>query len=511
MGLCTPANLLDFVRNFIFFDETTQPTTKILARNHQYLGVNRAFTAVRDRLERPNPDKLGVFWHTQGSGKSYSMAFLGEKVHRLLPGSYTFVIVTDRDDLDNQISSTFSNLGANTDKTQATSGEHLTELLRKNHRYVFTLIHKFNQPGTIYSQRDDIIVICDEAHRTQYGLLADNMRAGLPNAAFIAFTGTPLMNSPEDQKTRQTFGDYISTYNFQRAIEDGATVPLYYDNRGEKLTFEYDGRVTSVSNDEAFNRKIAEELERYDLDADDEASIRRRLGKDYTILTAKDRLDRIAEDLVAHYLERWQTGKAMLVCLDKITAVRIHGFIDKYWKQAIDRQRKRLKHARDEQEATEKREHLEWLTETEYLVVVSESQNEVATFREWDIDIEPHRRTIKTRKLDTEFRDPKHPFRLAIVCAMWLTGFDVKTLSTLYIDKPMQGHNLMQAIARANRVAEGKRNGLLVDYNGLLKSLRAALSKYARGEAPVSEDETDTEDTSLYPDIETELKQSYES
>ncbi|WP_159783667.1 type I restriction endonuclease subunit R [Sodalinema gerasimenkoae] len=513
LGLCTPANLLDLVQNFILFDQTSQPTAKILARNHQYLGVNRTFAAVRDRLESPNPDKLGVFWHTQGSGKSYSMAFLGQKVHRLLRGSYTFVIVTDREDLDNQIAGTFANLGANTDKTQASSGAHLTQLLRENHHYVFTLIHKFNQPGTVYSERNDIIVICDEAHRTQYGLLADNMRAGLPNAAFIAFTGTPLMNSPEDQKTRQTFGDYISTYNFQRAIEDGATVPLYYDNRGEKLTFEYNGEITSVSNDEAFNCKIAEELEQYGLDADDEASIRRRLGNDYIILTASDRLDRIAEDLVAHYLQRWQTGKAMLVCLDKVTAVRMHGLIDKYWKQAIAQQQQQLKQVQDEQEATEQQKYLDWLRESEYLVVISESQNEVATFREWDIDIEPHRQAIKTRSIDNEFRDPDHPFRLAIVCAMWLTGFDVKTLSTLYIDKPMQGHNLMQAIARANRVAEGKCNGLLVDYNGLLKSLRAALSKYAQGEAPVSEvpdGETDTEDSSLYPDIETELKQSYE-
>ena len=510
MGICDRANFLDLVQNFLFFDESgKQGTVKILARNHQYLGVNRTFNAVCDRASSPEPNKLGVFWHTQGSGKSYSMAFLSEKVHRQLLGSYTFLVVTDRVELDNQIASTFANLGICDDKTQATDSKHLTKLLKENHRYVFTLIHKFNQPGENYSDRSNIIVMCDEAHRTQYGLLADNMRAGLPNAAFIAFTGTPLMDSAEDQLTRNKFGNYVSTYNFQRAIEDGATVPLYYDNRGEKLVFQYEGKETSVANSEKLNKRIVEELSKYDLNEEDETAILRRLGKDYVILTAQDRLDRIAEDVVAHYTKRWQTGKAMLVCLDKITAVRMHGLIDKYWQQAINKQQQRVKQATDDQDAIEQQKYLHWLQNTEYLVVISDSQNEVKTFRDdWKIDIKPHREKIKKRQLEEEFRDTEHPFRLAIVCAMWLTGFDVKTLATLYMDKPTKGHTLMQTIARANRVAEGKDNGLLVDYNGILKSLRAALSKYARGESEATKT-TPSEDSSLYPDVEEELRKQY--
>jgi len=514
MGICTPANFLDLVQNFLFFDAGGKKgTVKILARNHQYLGVNQTFNIIRNRHNSPTPNKIGVFWHTQGSGKSYSMAFLSEKVHRLLPGNYTFLIVTDRVELDQQIASTFANLGASAGNTQATSGAHLTELLKQNHRYVFTLIHKFNQPGTIYSQRNNIIVMCDEAHRTQYGILADNMRHGLPNAAFIAFTGTPLMDSPEDQLTRQTFGDYVSTYDFQRAIADGATVPLYYDNRGEKLMFQWEGKEISVANSEELNEKIAAELNKHDLDEKDEAAIWRRLKKDYMILTAPDRLDRIAEDLVAHYIQRWPTGKAMLVCLDKITAVRMHRLIDKYWKQAIAQQQQRVKQATDDQDAIAQQSYLDWLQETEYIVVISESQNEVKTFQEWGLDIEPHREKIKNRPLDDDFKDRDHPFRLAIVCAMWLTGFDVKSLGTLYIDKPMRGHNLMQTIARANRVDEGKDNGLLVDYNGILKSLRDALSKYACGttETAQSQDDTSiTEDQTLYPDVEEELRNKYQ-
>lgn len=479
MGMCNKKNFLDIIENFIVFDDSRGEMIKIIARNHQYLGVNRAFSAVQQREVREG--KLGVFWHTQGSGKSYSMGFLSRKVHRLLPGNFTFLIVTDREELDNQIVQTFAGIGAVKDNTtQAASGDALKNLLKQNHRYVFTLIHKFNKPGEIYSQRSDIIVISDEAHRTQYGKLAENMRYSLPNASFIGFTGTPLMESESDQRTREVFGGYVSVYDFQRAVEDNATVPLYYDNRGEKLSFREQKEECQLAIGETLNQRIADAIEELDLDTEQEDAVNRRLGKDYIIITAEKRLDRIAEDLVAHYTQRWQTGKAMLVCLDKITTVRMHKLIDKYWKQAIQAQKRLVKQATDEQTAIEYKQQLEWLQETEYLVVISEAADEVKRFKEWDLDITPHRKTIKTRNLEEEFKNAKHPFRLAIVCSMWLTGFDVPSLATLYIDKPLQGHNLMQTIARANRVYEGKNNGLLIDYNGILKALRKALAKFTR-------------------------------
>lgn len=492
LGMCGKDNFLDLIENFIVFDDSKDKTSKIIARNHQFLGVNRAFTATGQREVREG--KLGVFWHTQGSGKSYSIAFLTRKIHRLLPGSFTFVIVSDRQELDNQIVQTFAGIGAVKDTTtQAASGEALAALLKQNHRYVFTLIHKFNKPGEIYSQRDDIIVISDEAHRTQYGKLAENMRYGLPNACFIGFTGTPLMDSESDQRTREVFGDYVSTYDFQRAVEDNATVPLYYDNRGEQLFYHDKGVKYQVAASDSgadertrsteFNQCIADAIAELDLDSEQEEAVYRRLGGEYLILTAEKRLDRIAQDLVAHYTQSWKTGKAMLVCLDKITAVRMHGLIDKYWFQAIQNKKQLLKQAADEQQAIEYQQHLQWLQETQYLVVISEAQNEVKTFRDWGLDIIPHRDIIKTRNLEQEFKNENHPFRLAIVCAMWLTGFDVPSLANLYLDKPLQGHNLMQTIARANRVYEGKNNGLLIDYNGILKCLRAALARYARVES----------------------------
>jgi type I restriction enzyme, R subunit len=350
-GMCSKQNFLDLVQNFILFDNSSGTTAKILARNHQYLGVSRAFQAVQDREIRAG--KLGVFWHTQGSGKSYSMAFLTEKVHRCLTGSFTFLVVTDRQELDRQIADTFAGVGAipNNKSNRATDGENLKELLKQNHRYVFTLIHKFNTPGYNYSDRPDIIVLCDEAHRSQYGSLAGNMRNGLDKASFIAFTGTPLMESPEDQKTLEQFGDYISTYDFQRAVEDGSTVPLYYDNRGAKLGFINEaGEQQLVNPPDELNQRIAAELANQDLDEEAEAKVLKRLGSQYFILTADKRLDCIAQDLVAHYTTRWQTGKAMLICIDKLTTVRMYDRIDYYWKQAIANQEAKVRQAIDEQD-----------------------------------------------------------------------------------------------------------------------------------------------------------------
>ena len=235
-GICGKRNFMDLLENFILFDESSGEPKKILARNHQYLGVNRAIDAVQQREERQG--KLGVFWHTQGAGKSYSMVMFTRKVHRKLGGNFTFLVLTDRDDLDTQIYKTFAGCGVvehDRDPCRASSGAHLERLLGEHKSYVFSLIQKFNQKvdaDEAYTRRDDIIVITDEAHRTQYGTLALNMRNALENASYIGFTGTPLFQ--DDQITRRIFGDYVSTYDFQRAVEDNATVPLYYDARGDK-------------------------------------------------------------------------------------------------------------------------------------------------------------------------------------------------------------------------------------------------------------------------------------
>lgn len=474
LGVCRKTNFMDLFENFILFDRSKAEPRKIIARNHQYLGVNQSFAAVQEREVRAG--KLGVFWHTQGAGKSYSMAFLARKVHRKLPGDYTFLMLTDRLELDKQLYKTFVGIGevAEGEECRATSGPHLQTLLGQNHRYVFSLIHKFNlENQEPYSQRSNLIVFSDEAHRTQYGLFARRMRFALPKAAYMGFTGTPLLGGPEDQLTRQIFGDYVSVYDFYRAVEDGSTVPLYYDNRGEKL-----GITT-----ESLNDKIADVLDSYDLEEEKEERVRRALSQEYAVITAPARLERIAQDFVAHYTKRWQTGKAMIVCVDKLTTVRMHALIEKYWQQEIAACKKQIQQATDDQQQAELETYLEWLQNTERLVIVSEEQNEIKTFQKFGLDITPHRKIMKdpNRDLEEEFKKENHPFRVAVVCAMWLTGFDVEALSTLYIDKPMKMHTLMQTIARANRVKEGKPNGLIVDYNGLVKSLRQALAVYAAG------------------------------
>ena len=490
-GVCDKRNFMDLVENFILFDESSGELKKILARNHQFLGVNLVIEAVRQRKEREG--KLGVFWHTQGAGKSYSMVFFTRKVHRKLGGNFTFLVLTDRDDLDTQIYKTFAGCGVvdhDRDPCRASDGEHLSRLLAEHKSHIFSLIQKFNQdvdPDEGYTQRDDIIVITDEAHRTQYGTLALNMRNALPQASYIGFTGTPLFS--DDEITRRVFGEYVSTYDFQRAVEDKATVPLYYDARGDELG-------VAIGD---LNERIAEKLEELETDdIDVQQRLERELKRDYHIMTAGKRLDQVARDFVQHYSTAWETGKAMLVCVDKVTCVRMHDLIVKYWGERISELEAKQAAATDEQEEIYLQRQIDWMRETRTAVVISEEQGEVDKFRKWDLDITPHRRLIKEgidlpesmrneprfrnmqrMELDEAFKEAAHPFRIAIVCAMWLTGFDVPSLSTLYLDKPLKAHTLMQAIARANRVHEGKNNGLIVDYSGILKHLRKALATFA--------------------------------
>lgn len=468
-GICRKDNFLDLLENFILYDHSGGRTAKILARNHQYLGVNEAVKAYAGR--KLNDGKLGVFWHTQGSGKSYSMVFLAQKIRRKFAGSPTFVILTDRDELNKQISDTFENCGllGKTKAAQfiAASGDDLVQKLKGNPSFIFTLIQKFNKPDAapIYPDHD-IIIMSDEAHRSQYGIFADNMMKLLPTAARIGFTGTPLLSS--DNITARTFGGYVSVYDFKRAVEDGATVPLYYENRGEKIL--------DLHNPEITNR-ILDAIENADLDVDQQDKLESEFAKEIHLLTAEPRLRSIAKDFAGHYSDLWTSGKAMFVCLNKVTCVRMYNFVQEYWQAEIQNLKAKIKSA-TQQEAQELERKLRWMQETEMAVVISQEQNEIQTFRKWGLDIKTHREKMENRELDKEFKDSGNPLRVVFVCAMWLTGFDVKCLSCLYLDKPLKAHTLMQTIARANRVAEGKSNGLIIDYIGIVKALRKALADY---------------------------------
>jgi type I restriction enzyme R subunit len=474
-GLLEPARLLDYIENFTVFEEGKGGLVKKTAKNHQVLGVNKSIARLvelreTEKLERK---RLGVFWHTQGSGKSLSMVFFTQKVLRKVLGSCTFVIVTDREELDDQISKTFKATGATArEDVRATSGEHLKELLRGNERYIFTLIQKFrNEPGQPYpelSSRSDVIVITDEAHRSQYDIFALNMRNALPNAGFIGFTGTPLIKG-EEERTREVFGDYVSVYDFARSIEDGATVPLYYENRIPEV---------QLTNQE-LNRDLEALLEAAELDEAQEKKLEREFGREYHIITREDRLEAIAKDLVAHFTGRGYRGKAMMVCIDKATAVRMFDKVQAHWKAEIARLKAALEQAQgDAREALIARIHL--MQTTDMAVVVSQGQNEVEDLKAKGLDIVPHRQRMLKESLDEKFKEEKDDLRLVFVCAMWITGFDVPTCSTIYLDKPMRAHTLMQTIARANRVAPGKESGLIVDYVGIFRALQSALATYAR-------------------------------
>ena len=472
-GICKKENFLDLFENFILYDHSGGSTVKILARNHQYLGVNQAVEKYRNR--EITQGKLGVFWHTQGSGKSYSMLFLAQKIRRKFEGSPTIVVLTDRDELNKQISETFENCGllgkSKSKEFMAQSAEDLINKLKGNPSFVFSLIQKFNDTAAkaepIYPDHD-IIVMSDEAHRTQNGIFAENLMHLLPTASRIGFTGTPLLKN--DNITARTFGGYVSIYDFKRAVEDKATVPLYYENRGERLQ--------ELKNPE-INEEIAAALEEAgDMDSSQLAKLEQEFAKEVHLLTAKKRLRVVAQDFVKHYSDLWTSGKAMMVCYNKVTCVRMYDYVQEYWQQEIKAVEKQLDKCTSQQEYQELKRKLEWMQETEMAVVVSQEQNEMQTFNKWGLDIVPHREKMMKRELDKEFKDPESRLRIVFVCAMWLTGFDVKTLSCLYIDKPMKAHTLMQTIARANRVAEGKTNGLVVDYIGIVKALKQALADY---------------------------------
>jgi type I restriction enzyme R subunit len=470
-GTCEPGRLLDLVENFIAHSEQPGGVVKVLARYHQYFGVNAAMKALQ-RIRATNDKQLGVFWHTQGAGKSFSMFWFTQKVLRLVPGGWTFVMVTDRKELDDQLHDTFVDAGAvsREAKVHAETAEHLRELLRADHRYVFTLIHKFRLRDVetempVLSGRDDVIVITDEAHRTQYDVLAQNMRKALPNAAFMGFTGTPLVVGEE--LTRREFGDYVSIYNFRDAIADGATVPLFYENRIPELQLV----------NEAFDQELNEILEEAEVDDEAEGLLVRRFAREVALIGRPERLQTIARDLVRHFVGRGFDGKAMVVSIDKATAVRMHGLVSEEWEAYLAE----LRTEHDTLPELERAWHasrIELMETTDSAVVVSQGQNEVAELERVGLDIRPHRARMLAEQLDERFKDPDDPLRLVFVCAMWMTGFDAPSCSTVYLDRPMRNHTLMQTIARANRVFPEKENGLIVDYIGVFRDLEKALAIY---------------------------------
>jgi len=484
-GTCSKAKFLDLVENFVLYNDTGGSVWKLVARNHQFLGVNNAINAVKHIQE--NKGRIGVFWHTQGSGKSFSMVLFSQKILRKLPGNWTFLIITDRNELDTQIYGTFANTGAVTEKehtVRANNGEHLKMLLREDHRYLFTLIQKFHtRDGEAYptlSQRSDIIVITDEAHRSQYDEFAKNMRQALPNAAFIGFTGTPLMTGEE--KTKEVFGSYISVYNFKQSIDDGATVPLYYENRIPEL---------QLTNEE-LNDDLYRVIDDAELDEDQEAKLEREIERQYHLITRNDRLEKIARDMVEHFMGRGYRGKAMFVAIDKLTAVKMFEKVRHHWKIYLEKmEKKRSTCTPYEIETLD--DQIRYMHETDMAVVISQSQNELSFFADKGINFEPHRKRLIKEDLEKKFKDANDPFRLVFVCAMWMTGFDVPSCSTIYLDKPMRNHTLMQTIARANRVFGEKVNGLIVDYVGIFRDLQKALAIYGTatgggaegGETPV--------------------------
>ena len=474
-GLLRKDRLIDYIENFIMF---RNQKNKIIAKNHQYFGVNNLMESVRNRAELAG--KLGVFWHTQGSGKSFSMVFFARKVRRKIPGNFTFLIITDREDLDTQIHKNFVKtevIGAK-EECQPKDGKQLREYLQTNKSFIFTLIHKFRydkgKKYPVLSTRDDIIVLVDEAHRTQYKDLAENMRRALPNANYIAFTGTPLLGSKE--LTRNWFGKTVSEYNFAQSIEDGSTVPLFYSRRVPEVGLEndfLDDDVLDIIEDENLN--------------DDEARLlENSSSRILEVIKREQRLDTIAKDIAHHFPRRGFLGKGMVVSVDKYTAVKMYDKVQHYW--GIEKQK--IVQERNAADTKEQRDELtkilNYMNTVEMAVVISEDADEVEKFRKQGLDITIHRQkmnAITPEGLDIEdrFKDPNDPLQLVFVCAMWLTGFDVENLSTLYLDKPMKGHTLMQAIARANRVYPNKPCGIIVDYVNVFKFMQKALADYATG------------------------------
>jgi len=490
-GLCSKSNFIDYFENFVLYHKNK---VKIIAKNHQYLGVNNAIVSLENNEDKEG--KLGVFWHTQGSGKSYSMIFFSRKVQRKVTGNWSFMIVTDRKDLDDQIYRNFVETETIAETKEQTanyyrplSRKRLREYLQSNRTFLFSLIHKFGiEKGKTYPQltdRDNWIVIVDEAHRTQYKGYGENMRIAMPNGQYIAFTGTPLLRS---ELTKDWFGDYVSEYNFAQSIEDGATVPLYYKKsvpRVEQVNEDLVGDAAQILEDEHLTEEQKKQLDR-------------EYSTLLQVVRREDRLQEIAKHIVQHYPYRLDVEddeknrkpmKAMVVCIDKFTAVRMYEFVQSAQKEEVKELRKKIAKSRNLEEIERYKRAIAFMDETRMSAVISlegTEAEEKLKFEKEGLNISPHRKLMEYpdedgRNIEDYFKDPNSTYRIVFVTAMWLTGFDAPSVSTLYLDKPLQNHTLMQTIARANRVLPGKKNGLVIDYFGVFRNLRKALAAYAEG------------------------------
>lgn len=454
-GMFPKERLLDIIQHFIVFQDIGGKTVKILAGYHQYFAVRKAVESTRQALA-DKTGRAGVVWHTQGSGKSLSMVFYaGIVVTEPEFDNPTIVVLTDRNDLDNQLYNTFaasSKLLLRQTPKHAESREHLRELLDvKAGGIIFTTIQKFGDSDEVINERRNIIFLADEAHRSQYGLdekldrdtgewkagMAKHMRASLPNATFIGFTGTPI--DFKEKSTIAVFGNYIDIYDMTQAVDDGATVPIYYENRTAKLKL-----------NEATLKKIDDEYAQLAGDATEEVIEKSKadLSGLEALVGSNERMEMLADDIIAHYEDRQYvlTGKAMIVCMTRRIAIKLY------------------------QKLLDKRP--EWKNKVK-VVLTSSNQDPV----EWH-DIIGNK--AYRDGLAIEFKDIHSDFKIAIVVDMWLTGFDVPSLATMYIDKPMKGHTLMQAIARVNRVYPDKEAGLIVDYIGMAAELKLALNQYTK-------------------------------
>lgn len=470
-GLLNKQTLLDVIRHFIVYEKTKEKTIKKIAAYHQYYAVNNAIQKTifaTTTNQEDSKGRAGVVWHTQGSGKSLSMVFYtGKLVLTEQLNNPTIVVLTDRNDLDQQLFETFGNCEQliRQKPKQAENRDDLKDKLSvASGGVIFTTIQKFlpENPGETYPQLSDrrnIVVMADEAHRSQYDFIdgyAKHMRDALPNASFIGFTGTPI--EKEDKNTTAVFGDYIHIYDIQQAVEDGATVKIYYESRLAKIELSeadqklLDERVEEVTEDD----ELTERQKRFAKWASKEA-----------VVGSEQRLKQVALDLVNHFENRTSAaeGKGMIVCMSRRICVALHNEIIKirpHWHDTAD------------DKGTIK-------------VIMTGSASDELDWQE-HIRNKPRRKAIGDR-----LKDPKDPLKLVIVRDMWLTGFDAPCLHTLYIDKPMNGHNLMQAIARVNRVFGDKQGGLVVDYIGIAQDLKKALAIYteAKGKGQLTFDQSE--------------------
>jgi len=430
-GIFHKQRLLDIIQNFIVFEADSEKDVskyiKKMCLYHQYYGVNKAIKQTLRATKPKGNKKIGVFWHTQGSGKSLSMVFYVNKVKRLADlNSPTFVFLTDRNDLDGQFYKTFLRTGYDTLAKQAESITNLKERLSTaGAELIFTTIQKFETERELLSDRENIIVIADEAHRSQYAKFAGNVRDALPNASFMGITGTPI--SLRNRDTRLVFGDYISEYEINRAVEDEATVPIYYEGRLVPL------HLANEFLDEEFEGIMVAQ------DFEDKEKFKKKWARLEQAVGAEDRLKQIAEDIVKHFNNGGIEGKAMIVTISRRVAVEMYKIISK------------MKDA------------------PEVAVVISKSED----FKD------KMQKETDVKELEKRFKNPDDSLKMVIVCDMWLTGFDVPCLYSMYIDKPLKNHTLMQAIARVNRIFKDKPAGLIVDYIGVADNLKKALAIYS--------------------------------